>query len=131
MKLPYIKEITWFLIIMMSILSIVPRVEAGFVPSEIIALTQTERNADLEKIQKVLEIKAISERLKKFGFTKEEIQMRLEQLSDQQIHQMALKLDELKVGQDDVLGVIIALLVIAILVVVLLNLTGHKVIITR
>lgn len=131
MKLPYIKEITWFLIIMMSILSIVPRVEAGFVPSEIIALTQTERNADLEKIQKVLEIKAISERLKQFGFTKEEIQMRLEQLSDQQIHQMALKLDELKVGQDDVLGVIIALLVIAILVVVLLNLTGHKVIITR
>ncbi len=131
MKLPYIKEITWFLIIMMSILSIVPRVEAGFVSSEIIALTHTERNADLEKIQKILELKAISERLKQLGFTKEEIQMKLEQLSDQQIHQLALKLDELKVGQDDFLGVIIALLVIAILVVVLLNLTGHKVIITR
>lgn len=131
MKVPHMKKITWYLIIVMFLLSIVPRAEAGFVPSEIITLAQGDRNTDLEKIRKVLEIKAVSERLKQLGFTKDEIQMRLEQLSDQQIHHLALKLDELKVGQDDFLGVIIALLIIAILVVVLLNLTGHKVIITR
>ncbi len=125
------EKITWYLIIVMFLLSIVPRAEAGFVPYEIITLAQGDRNTDLEKIRKVLEIKAVSERLKQLGFTKDEIQMRLEQLSDQQIHHLALKLDELKVGQDDFLGVIIALLIIAILVVVLLNLTGHKVIITR
>jgi hypothetical protein len=125
------KQLTWYLVIAMFIISIAPRVEAGLAPSEIIAIAQVDRNADIEKIQKVIELKAISERLKQFGLTEDEIQKRLEQLSNQQIHQIALKLDELKVGQDDVLGVIIALLIIAILVVVLLNLTGHKVIITR
>ncbi len=131
MKLHHMKKITWYLIIVMFLLSIVPRAEAGFVPSEIMTLAQGDRNTDLDKIRKVLEVKAVSERLRQLGFTKDEIQMRLEQLSDQQIHHLALKLDELQVGQDDFLGVIIALLIIAILVIVLLNLTGHKVIITR
>ncbi|MBE0425510.1 MAG: PA2779 family protein [Nitrospirae bacterium] len=131
MRFPFMKQLTWYLVIAMFIISIAPRVEAGLAPSEIIALAQVDRNSDLEKIQKVLEVKAISKRLKQFGLTEDEIQKRLEQLSDQQIHQIALKLDELKVGQGDVLGVIIALLIIAILIVVLLNITGHKVIITR
>lgn len=131
MKIPFMKHISWYLIIAMFIISIAPRVEAGFLPSEIIASAQAERAADLEKIQKVLEVKAISERLKQLGLAQNEIQQRLAQLSDQQVHQIALQLDNIKVGQDDALTIIIALLVIAILVVVLLKLTGHKVIITK
>lgn len=125
------KHISWYLVIAMFIISIAPRVEAGFSPSEIIAFAQAERAADLEKIQKVLEVKAISERLKQLGLAQNEIQQRLAQLSDQQVHQIALQLDNIKVGQDDALTIIIALLVIAILVVILLKLTGHKVIITK
>jgi hypothetical protein len=49
-------------------------------------------------------------------------------MTDAQIHQLATNLDEVRVGGDG-LGVVIALLVIAILVVVLLQLTGHKVIV--
>jgi hypothetical protein len=75
-------------------------------------------------------MKAVKERLSQLGFSHDEIQSKLSQLSDQQIHQIALQLDDLKVGQD-ALGVIIALLVIAILIVVLLKLTGHKVIVTK
>lgn len=131
MRIPFMKQISWYLVVAMFIIAIVPRVEAGFVPSEIISFSQNDRNADLEKIQKALEVKAVSERLKQLGLTQDEIQNRLEQLTDQQIHQVALQLDQLNVGKDDALGVIIALLVIAILVVVLLKLTGHKVIITR
>jgi len=123
--------VTWYLVIAMFIIGIAPRVDAGLAPSEIIALTQIDRTADLVKIQKVLEVKAISERLMQFGLTQDEVQKRLIQLSDQQIHQIALQLDDLKIGQDDVLAVIIALLFIAILVVVLLKLTGHKVIVTK
>jgi hypothetical protein len=116
----------------MFVIGITPKVDAGLVPSEIISLAQSQydRASDLEKIQKTIETKAISERLKQLGFTSEEISKRLNQLSDTQIHQIALKLDTIKVG-GDALGVIIALLVIAILVVVLLNLTGHKVIVTK
>jgi hypothetical protein len=41
----------------------------------------------------------VSERLKQYGFTQEEIQARLDQLSDQEIHQVALNLDELKMAE--------------------------------
>lgn len=131
MRIPFMKHVTWYLVIAMFIIGIAPRVDAGLAPSEIIALTQIDRNADLVKIQKVLEVKAISERLMQFGLTQDEVQKRLIQLSDQQIHQIALQLDDLKVGQDDALTLLIALLFIAILVVVLLKLTGHKVIVTK
>ncbi len=131
MRIPFMKHVAWYLAIVMFIIGIAPRVDAGLSPSEIIALTQVDRTADLEKIQKILEIKAVSERLMQLGLTQDEVQKRLTQLSDQQIHQIALQLDDLKIGQDDVLLVIIALLVIAILVVVLLKLTGHKVIVTK
>ncbi len=131
MRIPFMKHVTWYLVIAMFIIGIAPRVDAGLAPSEIIALTQIDRSADLVKIQKVLEVKAISERLMQFGLTQDEVQKRLIQLSDQQIHQIALQLDDLKIGQDDALTLIIALLFIAVLVVVLLKLTGHKVIVTK
>ena len=131
MRIPFMKHVTWYLVIAMFIIGIAPRVDAGLAPSEIIALTQIDRTADLVKIQKVLEVKAISERLMQFGLTQDEVQKRLIQLSDQQIHQIALQLDDLKIGQDDALTLIIALLFIAVLVVVLLKLTGHKVIVTK
>ena len=130
MKIPYVKQISWYLVVALFIIAIVPKAEAGFAPSEIIVLGQTDRTGDLEKIQKALEIKAVGERFAQLGLKQDEIQNRLAQLSDQQLHQIALQLDELKVGQSDALGVIIVLLVIAILVVILLNLTGHKVVIT-
>ena len=115
----------------MIILGVTPNVEAGFIPSTLIQMSETERNAELHEIKKILESKAVSTRLQQFGFTPEEVQERLSQLSDQQIHQIALQLDQLKVGQGDALGIIIAVLVIAILVVVLLKLTGHDIIITK
>jgi len=130
MKMPFMKFVTWYLAIAMFIIGIAPRVNAGLAPSEIIALTEADRTADLGKIQKVLEMKAVTERLAQLGLTQDEIQKRLHQLSDQQIHQIALQLDELKVG-GDALGVIIALLVIVLLVVLIIQLTGHKVIVTK
>ena len=124
------KYMTWFLVITMFLIGIAPRVDAGLSPSEVIAVSQTDRSSNLQKIQEFLEMKLIRERLEKFGFTQDEIQARLNQLSDQQIHHFAQNLDDLKVG-GDALGVVIALLLIAILVVLLLQFTGHKVILTK
>jgi chorismate synthase len=128
MRIPLMKYIASYLAIAMFILGIVPRVEAGFVPSDIITHSQIDRTEDLQRIQKVLETKMVKERLENLGFTKDEIQKRLSQLNDEQIHNLALNLDQLKVGGDG-LGVIVALLVIALLVVVLIYLTKHRVII--
>ncbi len=124
------KPISWYLVFAMFLISIVPKVEAGFVDSDLSALSGIDRTKDIETIQKVLEMKAIKQRLENLGFTQEEINNRLSQLDDEQIHQLAIQLDELRVGGDG-LGVVIALLVIVILVVILLQITGRRVIVTK
>jgi hypothetical protein len=116
MRVPFMRHMAWYLVIVMFIIGIAPRLDAALVESEITSLTHVDRTADLEKIQNVLE-------------TQDEIQNRLTQLSDQQIHQVATKLDDLKIGGDG-LGILIAVLVVAILVIVILQLTGHKVVVT-
>jgi len=131
MKIPFMKHISWYLVIAMFIIAIAPRVDAGLAPSEVIQLASVERAADLQKIRQTLEMKAVGERLTQLGLTSAEVQQRLSSLTDQQIHQIALQLDDLKIGQSDALGVIIALLVIVILVIVILKLTGHKVLVTK
>ncbi|MHB8482764.1 MAG: PA2779 family protein [Nitrospiria bacterium] len=90
------------------------------------------RDQDIKNIQKILETKLLQQRLKDLGLSAEQISSRISQLSDAQLHQISSKIDSMQTGGgDDGLGVIIALLVIAILVVVLLQISGHKVIITR
>jgi hypothetical protein len=123
------KSVTCYLVVAMFVIGITPRVYAGFSPSEVIGLSSIDRASDLEKIRNAIEIKRIGERLKQMGLTPDEIQKRLSQLSDQQIHQLALQLDELKVGGDAgwvVFGIVIALAAIAVLVIYL---TGHEIVI--
>jgi Family of unknown function (DUF6627) len=129
MRGPLRKWITWYLVVAMFVIGITPRVYAGFSPSEGIRLSPGERTSDLQKIQKFLEMKLVRERLGELGLSADEIQARMSQFSDPQIHQLALQLDDLKVAGDDFLGIIILLLVIAILVVLLIQLTGHKIVI--
>jgi len=129
MNIPFMKHVAWYLVIAMFIIGVAPRVDAGLVESEITPLMQVDRTTELEKIQNFLETKAVSKRLEQFGYTQKEVQERITQLSDQQIHQIATKLDDLKIGGDGA-GIVIAILVVVILVIVILQLTGHKVIVT-
>lgn len=124
------KMVIWYMVGVMFILGITPRIEAGLAPSEMVNLPAAERMADLKKIQKVLETKMIKERLKQLGFTEDSIQNRLQQLSDEQLHQFALKLEELKVGGNGA-EVVISLFVIAILIVILIYLLGHRIAIKK
>jgi len=126
MKSSWMKLISCYLVVAMFVIGIVPRVYAGISPSEAISMLNLDRGSDLEKIRKVLEMKMVGERLKEFGFSPDEIEKKLSQLSDHQIHQLALSLDELKVGGDWGVALIIILLV-AILVGVVIYLTGHRV----
>ncbi len=123
------KSIAAYLACAMFIIGIAPRVDASFAPSDILAQAQTDRTADLATLQKALEQKMVKERLANLGLTPDEVQARLRQLSDQQLHNVAKQLDTLKVGGDSGIGIIIGVLIIAILVVLLIQLTGHKVIV--
>jgi hypothetical protein len=128
MRTPLKKWIAWYLVAALFVIGITPRVYAGFAPSEGFALTSGERAANLDKVQKFLEMKMVRERLKDLGFTPEEIQGRLNELNDQQLHQLAMKMDDLKVGGDG-LGIVIAILIIIILVIIIIQLTGHRIVI--
>ena len=128
MRTPLKKWIVWYLVAALFVIGITPRVYAGFAPSEGFALTSGERASNLDKVQKFLEMKMVRERLKDLGFTPEEIQGKLNDLNDQQLHQLAMKMDDLKVGGDG-LGIVIAILVIVILVIIIVQLSGHRIVV--
>ena len=122
------KWITCYLVLAMVVIGVVPPVEASFLSSETIKMTVNDRAPDLRSVQGTLETKLVSQRLVDLGFTAEEVGARLAQLSDQQIHQMAQKLNDVRVGQDG-FGIVIGLLVIAGLVVLIYYLLHHQVVI--
>jgi len=89
----------------------------------------SNRATDLQIIQRALETKIVEQRLRDWGLTPDEVGARLSQLSDEQVHQLATRLDALMPGGE--LGLIILLLVIAIIVVLVLYLTGHRVVVEK
>jgi len=131
MRIPLIKGIIWYLVLAMFIIAITPRLYAGFSPSEDIAFSSAGRISELPKIQKSLEMKMIRERLKELGLSPDEIQGRLNQLSNLQVHELALKVDDLKVGADEGLAVIILILGVAVAVIIILQATGHQVVVKK
>ena len=130
MKRRLAKWVTWYMVSVMFFIGITPSVYADFSSSELISLSQIDRNSDLLKIQKVLESKMIRERLGQLGFSEKGIQQRLTQLSDEQIHQFALKIDELKVGGDTGEAIIIGFVVVIFIVLVVYFL-GYRLILKQ
>jgi len=127
-----VKSLVWYLVIAMSILSVVPHAEGSFVPSEAINIGDAQRAADIEKIQNVLEEKLVSQKLEDLGFSAKEVKERLSRLSNQQIHNYAQKLDELRAGGFHnggeyryELNLVIVILLILLLVVLLVSVQDY------
>jgi len=130
MKKAFTRLVAGYLVLAMCVMGMAPRGEAGMVSSEITPSPGVDRITDLAKIQKVMETKIIKERLNNLGFTRKEVQARLDRLDDQQIHQLALKIDDLKVGGSG-FEVLVVTLLIGILVGVWFYVTGHSVVVTK
>ena len=130
MKSSFVKYLAGYLVVAMVVIGITPRAYADFSPSEVIA-SASDRASDIGKIQGVLEMKMVGERLRSLGFTEEEINKKLDQLSDNQLHELALQLDELKVGGDGAATAVIIILLLAILAVLILYLSGHRIFVTK
>ncbi len=75
----------------------------------------TAREADMKAIQGALETKMVRERLKTLGLSDAEIEGRLSQLSDEQIHKLAKDIDTLSAG-GDVGGILIVVLLVVLIV---------------
>jgi len=68
----------------------------------------------------------VRERLKALGLTEEEMSARLDQLSNQEIHALATQLDTVTAGGSTG-EVIIVILLVAILVVLVLQISGKHI----
>jgi len=73
---------------------------AMFIPSPCEGDSTSHRETDLQKIQKLLESKLIEHKLSKLGLTKDEIQERLHQLDNEQLHLIAIQIHTLEPGGD-------------------------------
>jgi len=92
------KLLSCYLVVAVLAIGFVQNVYAGFVPSEVMNLTGVDHEEDLQNIQSAIELKMVSERLKQLGFTTEEIKAKLAYLSNEQIHNIAVQIDGLRVG---------------------------------
>ena len=122
------KGVICYLVLAMVVIGVVPPVNASFLSSETMKAVGNDRTFDLQTAQVALETRLVRQRLVDLGFTAEEVGARLAQLSDQQIHQLAQKMDDVRVGQDG-FGIVIGLLVIAGLVLLIYYLLHHQVVI--
>jgi len=95
-------------------------------------LSQKTRGDDIATLRAFLDNKIVEQKLAEWGYSKEEISVRLNQLSDEELHYFASRAESLQAGGDAVgavLSFILALLLIALLVILILELTDHDVVI--
>lgn len=130
-KRSWMKGVACYLVVAMFILGITPRVYAEFNPSEVISALSSDRSSDLDKIRKALELERVRERLAALGFAPDEIEKRLTQLDDRQIHELALNVEELQVGGASGWAVLIVILLIIAVVGIIIYLSGHRVVLEK
>lgn len=82
---------------------------------------------DLARLQSLLEEKEVRQRLADLGFTPQEVNSRLARLSPEQLHEVAQRAAQLRVG-GSVGGLLIAIVLIVSLLILILEETGHPVI---
>ncbi len=116
-------------ILSMSALDIVPAA-AGLAPSTRSGTTTVDsaRDADMLIAQRTLEHKVVAQKLRDYGVTPAEAQLKLANMSDQDLHRLASASKGLPSGGDST-GAIIGVLVVVILVIVVLKLMNREVIV--
>jgi len=127
----YFRQIAVILAFTMLVIGAVPTKSMAIVVNTdavVAASAEHSREADIARIQRVLESKLVSDRLQQTGLTQDEIQGKIKDLSDEEVHSFASQLESLYPGGDG-FGIVIALLIIVILVMVILKLADRKIII--
>jgi hypothetical protein len=122
----YMKPVAVYLAVTFLIMTSIPTDSLAYIVQS--SETSLYRSGDRATVQRVLESKVVSQRLSELGLSVDEVTSRLDKLSDQELHSFATTIDNLYPGGDAV-SVVIGLLIIAILVMILLHMTGRKIVI--
>jgi hypothetical protein len=94
------------------------------------ALT-SDRTADMASIQKTLETEVIRQRLADYGLSSEEALAKLSTLTDDQIHQLASRIDAVQAGGHrgsiDATTLIIILFLVVLILILVENTSGEQI----
>jgi len=97
--------------------------EASIVGSKMILSernTSETRETSEKKIRIMLESKIVSEKLRSYGLSTEEVNGKLDNMSDEEIHQLAALSDRISAGGNGAVGIVIGILVVVVLVLLIL-----------
>jgi hypothetical protein len=101
-------------------------VKAAVTGSQMIAPEEnasTMREINEIKVRRALENKIVAEKLMSHGLTAEEVSLKINEMSDEQVHQIASLSDKIPAGGDGgVVAVVVTLLVIVALVLLIIYL---------
>ena len=86
------------------------------------------RDADLAVVQRALENRLVAQKLRDYGVTPAEVQLRLAVMSDQDLHTLASASKGLPSGGDAV-GALIGVLIVILLVIVIIKLLNKEIIV--
>jgi Flp pilus assembly protein TadB len=126
LKKTIFKLLSIYLVLAMALITMPAQAWAMFIPNE---TTPNVRLTDMSSIQKTLESSIVKQRLMDYGLSSEEAMAKINKLSDEQVHQFASRIDSLQAGADDGVDALIILLLVAILVILILEVSGHRVIV--
>ncbi len=116
------RVLVWYLCCAMGVLGVLSsRGEASLVASggEEMSATSPARAEEMARIQVFLERKIVQQRLADFGLSAEEVSVRLSQLSDEKLHQVASQIDSLQPGAGAAEVVLIVLLIVVFVVLLI------------
>lgn len=82
----------------------------------------SKREFEEIKVRKALESKIVSQKLMLHGLSSKEAQNKLELMTDEEVHQLAVLTDRLPAGGDSGVGLVVGVLVIAALVLLIIYL---------
>ena len=122
LKNPLIRMLSLYLSIAVTALSFPASGWAMLVPAK----NEAVRAGDLAKVQAALESSAVQQRLMDYGLTSEEASERVASLSDEQLHRFASDIDSVQAG--GLLGDVVFVLLVVVIVLVILEMTGHHVV---
>lgn len=91
------------------------------------AYHKSSASKDLETIQRALENKLVREKLSAYGLTQDEINAKLQSMTDQQRHLMAQASEKVLAGGG--IGTVIGLVIIVLLVIIILKLYDKQIVI--
>jgi hypothetical protein len=117
------KIVTVYMIAALLCITTAQSALAGFSPSISTSTSSDIRAKHLMNIRAELEKDAVAQRLADLGFSFDEVNSRLENLSDEQLHKFAMDLDQLRTGGDAIATLVGAALFV-FLVILILDLTG-------